>query len=141
MRTKILVIGTLFAVLACASSPRDGSERRDNRVLTTEEIRNARQSSVLDLIEAERAQWLRTRGTPTLRTRTATDPRTGEEIDVMDSPEVVVYMDGIRFGTAASLRSLPLSGIQELRFLTATEATSRFGTNHPNGAILVVTSR
>jgi hypothetical protein len=115
--------------------------RHDGRVITAEEIARSNYATVLELIQGERPNWLRTRGAGTLRTAEVTDPRSGEPTDVMDLPPVVVYPDGARFGTVSELRGLRPSQVARIQFLSAPQATSRFGTDHVNGAILVTTGR
>jgi len=47
---------------------------------------------------------------------------------------MVIYVDGVRRGGLDELRALAIEQVQELRFLSAEEATSRFGMGHPFGA-------
>ncbi len=79
-----------------------------------------------------RSLWLRPRGT-------------GSFITGGQATALVVYLDGARFGTvdlpATSgnniLRSIDSTNIREMRYLSAGEATTRYGTGHDQGAILV----
>jgi hypothetical protein len=137
-RGSLLVL--LMAVTACASGAQGTEARRGGAlVITAEEIRASSAANVLELIRSERPQWLRTRGVNTLRTRERTAP-TGETIAVMDLPEIRVYTDGVRTGDAPVLRSISTRGIASVQFLTGAQATSRFGTDHPHGAIVITTS-
>ena len=52
-----------------------------------------------------------------------------------------VYVDGLRYGDTATLRTIRVAHVQEVRFLAANEATLRFGGGHMAGAILVTTWR
>jgi hypothetical protein len=52
---------------------------------------------------------------------------------------VVVYMDNVKFGGAETLRQLHPSVARRLQYLTASQAETRFGVGHPNGAIVVLT--
>jgi len=49
------------------------------------------------------------------------------------------YLDDRRLGAPAQLRTVPGGAVWEIRLLEAAEATARFGTDHPLGAIVVVT--
>ena len=51
----------------------------------------------------------------------------------------VVYLDNQRFGDASTLRNIPVEGIVEIRFIGATQAQMKWGSDHPAGVILVLT--
>ena len=53
---------------------------------------------------------------------------------------IKVYLDGIRYGGVESLATIPASSVVEVRWLSAMDATTRFGTGNIAGAI-AVTSR
>lgn len=55
--------------------------------------------------------------------------------------DIVVYQDGVRSGGSNTLESMPTIAVREIRFINAADATTRFGTGHPMGAILVTTKR
>jgi len=52
-----------------------------------------------------------------------------------------VYFDGLLYGEMVSLRQLRADGIAVIRHLDAVTATTRFGTGHTGGAILLSTGR
>ena len=56
----------------------------------------------------------------------------------VESGQVVVYMDGTRLGGVEQLRSITASTIATLRYYSASEAQLKWGSNHPGGAIEVV---
>jgi hypothetical protein len=56
------------------------------------------------------------------------------------SSGIKVYLDGFRYGGVESLATISASSVVEVRWLSAMEATTRFGTGNTAGAI-VVTSR
>ncbi len=130
-RSKLVL--TLFASLmasitlaACASSGGGGgsdSPRRDPNLISAEELAEYGTYTAMDVIRRLRPRWLRSRGTSSSGTI---------------SPQVIV--DGARMGSIDSLRSVSVADVQSLRFLSASDATMRFGTNFPGGAI-EVTSR
>jgi hypothetical protein len=113
--------------MACAS--RGGSERspaqpsHDANVIIEEEIRAASGSTLYDVIRSLRPAWLLAR--PTI---------------VRSEGELVVYVDGIRFGNAASLRQLSPNTVWSVRYYRTTEAQARFGPGHLQGAIEVTTT-
>jgi hypothetical protein len=81
----------------------------------------------LQLVQRLRPQWLRGRGSTSLRSPGATLP--------------VVYLDGVRYGEVDSLRQIDSEAVWRVEFLSAPDATNRFGTGHAGGAILVMTRR
>ncbi len=127
-RSRFLFVAA-FALLtvlaACASGTGGGGgPRRNPNIITLEELADHTTLSALDVVRRLRPRWLQGRGAGTGGT---------------NLPQLIV--DGARMGNAQEgLRTLPVSDIQELRYLNASDATMRFGTNFPGGAIMV-TSR
>jgi hypothetical protein len=52
---------------------------------------------------------------------------------------VVVYLNENRLGGVETLRQIQISGIARIEYMNGIDATTRFGTNHGAGAILVTT--
>jgi hypothetical protein len=52
-----------------------------------------------------------------------------------------VYVDNVAAGGVRALHDLNSNVIQEMQFLDKRDATTRFGTDHAEGAILVTTRR
>jgi hypothetical protein len=52
--------------------------------------------------------------------------------------QVVVYMDGTRLGDVEQLRGITAASIATLRYYSASEAQVKWGSNHPAGAIEVI---
>jgi hypothetical protein len=133
----------LVALSACASGAQGAQEARTgSTMIGAEEIRRSPATNVLDLVRSERPQWLRTRGATTARTRN-TEVDRGDmvmEVTVMDLPEIRVYVDGTRAGETPDLRGISTRGLVSIEFLSAPQATGRFGTDHPHGAIVITTT-
>jgi hypothetical protein len=55
-----------------------------------------------------------------------------------DQPSVV-YVDGTRVGPVYHLRDIPVMDVLEVVFVGASDATTRYGTDHTGGALLVRT--
>lgn len=51
----------------------------------------------------------------------------------------VVYVDGVRVGDLSYLSSVLVADVVDVAFLRAPDATTRFGTDHTGGALLVRT--
>ena len=117
--TLVVAFGLATALAACASGGGSGGPRRDPNLITAEELAEYTTLSALDVIRRLRPRWLQSRGNNTAQ----------------------VIQDGARLGDPENaLRSIPVSDIAELKYLSASDATMRYGTNYPGGAI-EITSR
>jgi hypothetical protein len=54
---------------------------------------------------------------------------------------IVVYMNGIQYGTVETLSLIPLELVETIRYLRPAEANIRYGGAHSAGAIEVVTRK
>jgi hypothetical protein len=52
---------------------------------------------------------------------------------------IQLHVDNQRLGGIDDLRGLPLAGVVYIQYFNATEAGARWGLDHTQGAILVVT--
>ena len=96
-------------------------------VIDRSEISKSSAQNAYDAVRALRPAFLVSRGpTSLLRSR-----------DSGTSP--VIYLDNTRFGDLSTLRNIPILGIFEIRYFSATQAQLRWGMDHPSGAILVLT--
>jgi hypothetical protein len=136
-RTAALAAALALFLLAtaCASTgePRTGA---GSSVITQEEIAASHANNAHDLIQSLRPRWLSVRGQSTLGTTTRTGID-GADVRVMVEQDIPVYLDGTRIGGVDTLRSLSIRGVARMQRLSTGEATQRFGTGHPNGAILI----
>jgi len=108
-----------------AGSPRAPSRQQD--VITDAEIasRAAEASNVLQVVQKLRPQMLRGRG----RFSPADSLASGS------LPRVVV--DDVAYGAVESLANINANGVKEIRFFSAADATTRWGTGYPGGVIFV----
>ncbi len=94
----------------------------DQNRITFEELQDDPSLDLLTLIERERPRWMRPRGTTVFSGQV--------------SP--AVFIDDVRQpGGVDVLRSLRVTDLQEVRFMNARDATTRYGTDMISGAILV----
>jgi hypothetical protein len=121
---RLLVLAMVVVLVACASAA-PGTPRADRDVLTLEEIDGSDQPNAYDLVRTLRPQWLRSRGPSSINN---------------ENP-IMVYVDGNRMGGPETLSLVPSLSIEEMRFLSPSEAQSRYGLNHTNGAIVILTRR
>jgi hypothetical protein len=115
--------GLVIGLAGCATKSDNGSSR-DRHLITAEEIREVEARTAYEAIRRLRPAFLR-RGRPT----------SGSGARLLPS----VYVDGVRMRGVADLRRIYAHEIDEIRFMPGPEATTRFGTGHPAGAILVTT--
>lgn len=125
--TIALALGLVIGGCGSGRPPEAGYGFRNRNVITFDEISMSRtgSTSAFDLIQRLRPEYLRSRGTSSLSNIT---PVTA-----------VVYVDEVRYGQLESLRSLSADQIREVHYINASDATTRFGTDHVGGAILITT--
>jgi hypothetical protein len=132
MRIRNLLVG--FLVLGgCATSgtrtetpgtSNSTTQRRgSSEVITTEELAKVGHYDLYAAISQLRPAYLVTRGASSLGAA---------------APEVIqVYVDGVHKGDLQALHQIMTIDVKEVRHLSATEATQRFGTGNTMGAIVV----
>jgi hypothetical protein len=52
---------------------------------------------------------------------------------------IAVYVDGLLFGGVESLTTIAAGAVRDVRWLSAADATTRYGTGNASGAIVVTT--
>ena len=130
MRARVVFAAMAVALtLACATggggARRPASPNKDI-ILESEIVAIAGGSrNALQVIEKLRPQMLRSRGTGSL-----TDA-TGE------TSQPKVYVDNIAYGDVSTLTNLNATHIREIQFFKSGDATTRWGTGHTGGVILV----
>jgi hypothetical protein len=126
-----LVLAAAFALASAGSGCAVGgpavAPSLGSNVIKLDEVERSTATNAYDLVSQARPNWLRGRGAPNLR----------------GAPEVlpVVYIGTTRQGSAETLRAISIQGIQELRYINATSATTRYGEGHGGGVIEVVIRR
>ena len=128
---KTGIIGALLAAAlllpACASSGGGGSGGGSRNLLTMQELNEVSFSTVFEAVRALRPRWLQARSGASLRTP---EPQTA-----------MVYIDGQLRGGLNEMWNLLPTEVSEIRYMSASDATTRFGTNHVGGAIVITTRR
>ena len=127
---QVLVIPALALAFACSSTGAGSSAdarpapSQDRNLLTQDDLQRTSASNLFDAIRILRPQWLR---------QSPTIIRQGGE------GSLLVYLDGVQFGDPSSLRQISLLVVQEARYLSASEAQARYGTQDLHGVIAVTT--
>lgn len=119
-----LVLVTIMAG-GCASTGGSSAQSGDSPdVLRAAEIDDAYVDTAWEAVQRLRPQMLRGRGNISIRN---------------DPGGPVVYVDGISVGDVNALHSIRAADVRLIRYLDARDATTRFGTGHAAGVILVET--
>jgi len=122
---SLAMVGCVAIAPACSTAVRR-PPAISRSVMLADEIQASGARTVHEAVARLRPSWLRgRRGRISMQ-----DPAAGE---------VVVYLDGVRFGGQRALASIRVEGVLDVTFLAASDATTRFGTGHGGGAILIRT--
>jgi hypothetical protein len=125
------LIPTLFLVAlvisACATTGGGESGRRQRNVITAADLAQIPEFTAYDAIQRLRPRWL------------SMSRVVGVTGETHQSPKVIV--DGMPQGDINALHQYLDQDILELRFMSAADATTRYGTGYPVGAIVVQTRR
>ena len=118
---RVLLVALLLTTAGCGARQIPG-QRVDRNIITAEQISENGYRTAYDAVEALRAPWLLTRpdGLNTQR-------------------EVQVYLDDSRLGGVQTLRQINASQIRQIRYIDAATAINRWGVDHGQGVIMVVT--
>jgi hypothetical protein len=123
-RNAVLLVFALAVSLAGCASSGGGTARPEgatsNRIVRAE-LEPLGQVDALQAVQRLRSRWVQTRGA--------------------GGDAAVLYVDGTRRGSADELRFIRVADIQMMEFLSAGDATTRYGTGHMGGAILVTSVR
>lgn len=118
-RAQVVLGAALLVAVGCSGATQGGGQARRRNVITAEEIATIEVATAYHVVRRLRPQWLQARG--------AGDP--------------VVYIDQQRRGRPGELEFLLPADVAGMRYLNAGDATLRWGTNHPAGAIMVTLKR
>lgn len=122
---RIMAATLLAAAAACASGGGGGSSGGSMNEITYEQIQEANVSTAMQVVQRLRPRWLR----PVRGNGTFTGP----------PPEAVVMLDGVRYGGLSTLADINAAVVQRMQYISATEATTIYGTGYMGGAIQVFT--
>jgi hypothetical protein len=137
MSPRSLYLLAVVASIACtpasttsASStpgPVTGAAHRDMNLITEDEIAASSGSNAYDVVSRLRPNFLKTRGRNT--------------IYASPNDYASVYVDDQSFGDINSLRNIVANQVHEIRYYSASDAVTRFGTQTGQGVIDVKTKK
>jgi hypothetical protein len=110
----------LLLTAGCGARQNTGV-RVDRNLITRDQIVQNGYRTAYDAVEALRSPWLIIRP------------------DGLTEREVLVYLDNTRLGGIQTLRQITASQIVSIRFIDAATAINRWGVDHSQGVIMVVT--
>ena len=92
-------------------------------IISEAEINASAYQNALEAVQGLRPTMLRPRGTSS------------------SQYQVVAYMDDVKLIDLNGLATIPTERVKEIRYINARDATTRWGTGHGSGVILVLTKR
>ena len=131
-----LAMGTASQSLGAQETVKVKYERN---VITRAEIQDRAPDvkTALEVVQRLRPHFLRERSQGAITTPLTTQ---GDRNPAAARSPVQLYVNGAKSGVATfSLQEIQAAAVVEILYLSASDATTRFGTGHDNGAILVRT--
>jgi hypothetical protein len=125
MMRSILFVGALAASIACATAGSTPGGRHDPNVISEQEVASSNASNAYDVIITARPSFLKTRGHST--------------ITLPGSDYATVYVNSQQYGDVTSLRTIAVDQIKEIRYFSASEAVTKFGSQSGSGVIQIIT--
>ena len=123
MRYFIYLLLIAVFIISCATTGERGSAKGSRYIITAEEIAETSANNAYEAIQLLR---------PNLLNR---DVR--RSVDMFSAAEVVVYVQGAKYGDKESLKTISALEIAQIKYLPKSEATMRFGSDHAGGAFLI----
>ena len=127
MKFRRALAAVFLLQVVVGASAAEAQVRRRSNLITEEEIEKASASNAYDLIRQLRPAWFRSRGVTSTR-------------DVF-AGGLGFFVDGIPLSSLDQLESLPTERIKEARYLSATDATTKYGTGYTSGVVEITTKR
>jgi hypothetical protein len=124
---QVVAVSALLASLvfsACASSGGSARTPRDRDRISPEELQLQPSGDAYEAVRRLRPQWLRSRS-----------------VSIGNQAFPRVFVDERDFGPLRSLRDIGVETVEEMRFMSPADATTRYGTGYPGGIIFVVLKR
>ena len=135
---SVLSLGVVLTLaVGCASSGSSSAGAAgtsDPDIITLDQIVRSKATNAYDLIASLRPQMFTAHGAPTTRGQ---QPSTQGR----QAAPVVVYIDNVKVGPVAQLKSLATIDLREIRYLSPRVATDRWGEHHAGGVIYVTTAQ
>jgi len=125
LRLAMALAGVLI-VAGCSGMGASGGSSSATNEISHDDIQTRMHLDTYEIVRRLRPSWVRPRGRPSFR-----DP---------DAGTPVVYVDQTFYGPLAALNQIDPGMIERIEFMSASDATTRFGTGHMGGIIMVMTT-
>ena len=140
--TRRWTLALILGLAACASGGSGaGGSGGSADVITQAQIDEAPLGSALDVVRRYRPRWLQPMRSPT---SSGVAPLVGRPGMPQDPGQLVVtdvyptvVQDGVRLGEISSLASVSARTVGSIRFLSPTDASTRYGSGYDAGVIEV----
>lgn len=126
-RHGILLLFVLIASACASGGAGSGGATRNRDLLTQEELQPLNQHTAWDAVQRLRPMWMRPGGI-----RNSANPA---------GHYPYIFVDGSPYGSMESLRGFRVENVEEMRHVSATDATIRYGGQYQGGVILITTKR
>ena len=126
MRRYLLALALLVVAMPLQAQK---GKKRDQYRISAEELAEYGEATLSEVIPRARPNFL--------MFNAGGGAGLGEQTMSGVAADIVVYVGTLNQGDTSTLRFYKASDVKEVRRLSATDATQRFGTGHTMGAILV----
>jgi hypothetical protein len=127
MRSLTLSLLIVPLVIGCASGGTGTQAGSSRDLISAADLADMTEITTMEAIRRLRPNWLRSRNAPT--------PAGFES----GGTEPALRVDGVMAPDLSQLNYMPARDVQEIRFLSASDATTLYGTGYVNGIIQVRT--
>ena len=119
--TMVFALALAFGLVGCASAGGGGSRPAGSSTtrIVRAELAELPEMDAFQAIERLRPRWLQSRA----------------------GDSVQLYVDGSRRSNVRDLQSMRINDVEQMEYMSASDATTRYGTGHAGGAVLVTTRR
>lgn len=122
----LLLPGVWAAAGGCVTPGGSPARFSGSDVIAFEEVRETSANDAYQVVQLLRPRWLRPRSAPSLTNAGGGYAR--------------IYVDNVPLdGGTRALSTVPVGDIREIRYISPSDATTRFGTGHAGGVIMVLT--
>jgi hypothetical protein len=133
----LLAVATLVGVISAAGQQASTPANRNRRVITTEEIEQAQETNAFQVVEKLRPEFLVSMARQhTLGRGAVQQPDLGYS-QPDPEPTAAVFVDGTEMGGVDELRRIQSTMVEEIRYLSGSEAQTKYGPRFPAGVIEV----
>jgi hypothetical protein len=129
-------LALILGISGCASG--SGGGGASSNMITQQQIDGFNGEDAYQLVQRYKSRWLRpARNQNSLTAQTAGSVVPGGDQDALPGQEIYaqVFRDGVFYGNLESLRSLDPREIASVEYISATDATTRYGTGYSGGII------